>query len=1024
MSNPNLKTILDNSPNNFLARIATLERQVEELQVGDSASGGSNGSGSGDGQNTAHDGTVVFHLALFPAEGVTVTDPQSSGYIGGFIASEGLDFGGNTYNLGGINAGVIQVGINTADGTLYAINANISGVITIGAGSTAGGWVIDSDSIHDAASFVGLSSAVTGGNDLRIWAGSATPASAGFRVYEDGAMVSTSATITGTITANTGFIGGATGWVISANTIKDVAGLSGMSNSVTGGDDIRFWAGNAVMGSAPFRVSEAGVLTASSGTVGGWTLSTSKLTGGNVNLDATGKIYAGATDVLTGNGFWFDYDTGAPVSRIGTVSGGVLVKGYYWDSTNLQIKATNFTLDASGNITASNATLSGTITATTGAIGGWSIGSNTISSGSITLNSATPSILMGAASAVGTGAGMFLGLASAVYQFRIGDPAANNLLWNGSILSANGQWIKQAGLNPSLQTWTTNISFSSASDTQINWTSGTVTLGASGTSYSISAGNTGTMSALTYIYIDTAVSLTVFQTTTTYTTAVGDGKILIATAQNATAGASVLPQNGQQPIINGGAQITALSILAGNIAAGAITATKISVTSLSAITATMGSLTIDSTLTMNGASGAITIGSTPPSSATVGTGLWIDRSGIYSLSANVQNATLTSAGLTAAGGAIVISKTGVYMGMDGVLQEFNASSGDVGLFETITGSGLSTITFSIGQTLTVTNPGFESGSTGWTLSGAAVSSVQAHSGTNSLLFNANSQTATNSSFITVSNAAALFRFWMYGSGGTSLLNVFAAIACYDGASAFLGYAASEVIQPLSSTWKEFALSGKYLAGTTKIKVYFQMAGAGMTAYVDDIKLYDGWGAQTRTAGNGISVTSDFDVAGVLTASSAQISGTISVTGVSTHTGGTITGTGGDTVLLEKTGTFVPRAFGTTSAGTGTYTTQNGAYWTRGRLVYIEIELNVTAHTGTGNLRVDGLPYTKANNGIDSPLTVQWSNITLLAVGNKIMPAVLANTSIIAINEIGSGAASALPLDTSFILRMSGMYLKT
>ena len=73
----------------------------------------------------------------------------------------------------------------------------------------------------------------------------------------------------GVITADTGYIGGTSGWVISANYIKDVAGVVGLSSVVTAGDDIRFWAGHATPASAPFYVTEAGALVATSATITG-----------------------------------------------------------------------------------------------------------------------------------------------------------------------------------------------------------------------------------------------------------------------------------------------------------------------------------------------------------------------------------------------------------------------------------------------------------------------------------------------------------------------------------------------------------------------------------------------------------------------------------------------------------------------------------------------------------------------------------------------------------------------------------
>lgn len=71
----------------------------------------------------------------------------------------------------------------------------------------------------------------------------------------------------------------------------------------------------------------------------------------------------------------------------------------------------------------------------------------------------------------------------------------------------------------------------------VAWGTGVFTT-SGGTSYTISAGNTGNMSARTYIYLDTAVSTTAYQVTTTATTAVGAGKVLIGTAINGTAEAT------------------------------------------------------------------------------------------------------------------------------------------------------------------------------------------------------------------------------------------------------------------------------------------------------------------------------------------------------------------------------------------------------------------------------------------------------------------------------------------------------
>lgn len=131
--------------------------------------------------------------------------------------------------------------------------------------------------------------------------------------------------------------------------------------------------------------------------------------------------------------------------------------------------------------------------------------------------------------------------------------------------------------------------FSVTDSNTIAWTSGTVTL-SNGRTFSISSGNTGNMAALSYLYIDPAVSTTVMQVTTTAATAMGANKILIGTAQNHTVTAHFIPYGPGQPLIDG-SNIGALSIVAGNIAATTITAGKMSVTELSAIVADLGSIT-------------------------------------------------------------------------------------------------------------------------------------------------------------------------------------------------------------------------------------------------------------------------------------------------------------------------------------------------------------------------------------------------------------------------------------------------
>lgn len=63
----------------------------------------------------------------------------------------------------------------------------------------------------------------------------------------------------------------------------------------------------------------------------------------------------------------------------------------------------------------------------------------------------------------------------------------------------------------------------------------------------------------------------------------------------------------------------------------------------------------------------------------------------------------------------------------------------------------------------------------------------------------------------------------------------------------------------------------------------------------------------------------------------------------------------------KEGTFTPTIVGSTNAGTGTYTTQSGQYTKIGNLVFVTMTLAWSAHTGTGNILIEGLPYTASTS---------------------------------------------------------------
>lgn len=71
----------------------------------------------------------------------------------------------------------------------------------------------------------------------------------------------------------------------------------------------------------------------------------------------------------------------------GSYSGNMEIDGGYIQSSNFKSGSTGWRLDSNGDFEGNNGTFRGTITATSGTIGGWTIGSTTLTGGGVTLSS-------------------------------------------------------------------------------------------------------------------------------------------------------------------------------------------------------------------------------------------------------------------------------------------------------------------------------------------------------------------------------------------------------------------------------------------------------------------------------------------------------------------------------------------------------------------------------------------------------------------------------------------------------------
>jgi hypothetical protein len=121
------------------------------------------------------------------------------------------------------------------------------------------------------------------------------------------------------------------------------------------------------------------------------------------------------------------------------------------------------------------------------------------------------------------------------------------------------------------------------------------------------------------------------------------------------------------------------------------------------------------------------------------------------------------------------------------------------------------------------------------------------------------------------------------------------------------------------------------------------------------------------------------------------------------------------------GTFTPVVSGTTIAGTGTYSQQSGVYVKIGKVVQYQIYIILTAHTGTGNIAIGGLPFTASANQYP-PAAVYVDSLALTA-GNYPQIAVSVSSTDFLVRQYptGGGAATAIPMDTQFDILLCGTY---
>ena len=137
------------------------------------------------------------------------------------------------------------------------------------------------------------------------------------------------------------------------------------------------------------------------------------------------------------------------------------------------------------------------------------------------------------------------------------------------------------------------------------------------------------------------------------------------------------------------------------------------------------------------------------------------------------------------------------------------------------------------------------------------------------------------------------------------------------------------------------------------------------------------------------------------------------------------GTGTSELLADyEVGNWTPVIKGATTVGTGTYTVQTGTYAKIGDVVHIQCFLVWTAHTGTGDMFLDGLPFTSSATTFNfSSVSIgQFENIVLTAA-NTPMASIPNNGTTISLRQMpsGGGGMANVAMDTNGNLIIGGTY---
>ena len=147
--------------------------------------------------------------------------------------------------------------------------------------------------------------------------------------------------------------------------------------------------------------------------------------------------------------------------------------------------------------------------------------------------------------------------------------------------------------------------------------------------------------------------------------------------------------------------------------------------------------------------------------------------------------------------------------------------------------------------------------------------------------------------------------------------------------------------------------------------------------------------------------------------------------VTRPSGGTaaFTGTGGRIDDPSASVAWTPTVIGSGTAGTATYSTQEGFYTRIGNVVYYTATLTWTGGTGTGNLYIAGLPFTSKNTSAYATGAVQPGSALTVSASKVAACQVIPNTANIRLIElpVATGTVTLIPYQAAANASVTGFY---